>query len=616
MKNRQSKTPLVSHSLAWVVSILFTGVCSQAYAGEEQAVSFEMGVKIPMRDSVNLGATVYKPKDMNKPLPAILHLTCYIADGWSSRALWFTRRGYVVVLVDVRGRGNSEGKFKPFVNEGRDGYDVVEWLARQPWCNGKVAMFGGSYTGWDQWTVIKEFPPHLESICPSASTYPGTEGIPKNRNICLPYIMTWLTTVSGKARGPGFDDTFWVEKFSEMYLNHLPFNTLDKICGNTTTEFQTWMKHPAVDAYWDAMNPSIEDYARINKPILTVTGYFDADQTGAMTHHRLHMEHASSEAREKHYLIIGPWDHSGAQRAKSENAGLRFDNAVFDHKELQKQWYDWTLKDGEKPDFLKKRVAYYVMGAEEWKYANGLEAIPTSPVKMYLDSTGEGANSVFCSGRLSKELPRMSASDKYTYDPLDTRPGEMEIKLGREVGSYNIMKYSAKTQRYALNLFGNGLVYHSEPFPEDIEITGYPKLVVWIAMDVQDTDFMVTLHEIKPDGTSIQLTDDALRARYRESNRKEKLVTPGEITRYEFKNFWFFSRLLTKGSRLRLVFWSPNSIYLEKNYNGGGVVAEESGKDARTAHITLYHDSDHPSYVEIPVAKVSGAEKAARAGRR
>jgi hypothetical protein len=127
-------------------------------------------------------------------------------------------------------------------------------------------------------------------------------------------------------------------------------------------------------------------------------------------------------------------------------------------------------------------------------------------------------------------------------------------------------------------------------------------------MDVPDTDFMVTLHEIAPDGTSIQLTDDALRARYRESPRKEKLVTPGEITRYEFNQFWFFSRRIAKGSRLRLVFWSPNSIYFEKNYNSGGTVAGESGKDAKTAHITLYHDADHPSYLEIPVAK-SGKEK-------
>ena len=573
-----------------------------------------MGVKIPMRDGTNLAATVYKPKNMQKPLPVILHLTCYIADGWSSRGLWYARRGYVSVAVDSRGRGNSEGKFKPFVNEGRDGYDCVQWIAGQPWCDGKVAMIGGSYTGWDQWTVIKEFPPHLESIWPAASAYPGTEGVPKNRNINLPYIMVWLTTTSGRARGPSLGGTFWDGCMYEMYRNHLPFNTLDKICGNTTTEFQTWLKHPAVDAYWDAMNPSIEDYARIDKPIMTVTGYFDADQTGAMTHYRLHMQHASPEAREKHYLIIGPWDHGGAQQGKSENAGLRFDNAVFDHNELHRQWYDWTLKDGKKPEFLKKRVAYYVMGAEQWKYADSLEAIPTTPVRMYLDSSGDGANDIALPGILSKKRPSKSTSDKYTYDPLDTRPGEVEMKLGGEPGSYNIMYYSANTQRYALNFkeFGNGLVYDSEPFPEDIEITGYPKLVVWIAMDVPDTDFMVTLHEIKPDGTSIQLTDDALRARYRESNREEKLVTPGEITRYEFKQFWYFSRLLTKGSRLRLVFWSPNSIRLEKNYNSGGVVAEESGKDARTAHITLYHDSEHPSYVEIPVAKIPEAEKAAR----
>jgi putative CocE/NonD family hydrolase len=602
MKIKQSKVLVLL--LAWVITILFFGGCSQVHADDEQAVSAEMGVKIPMRDGVNLAATMFKPKDMQKPLPVILHFTPYISSRFSERALYFARRGYVVAAVDVRGRGNSEGEFKPFVNEGRDGYDVVEWLASQPWSNGKVAMIGGSYTGWDQWSVIKEFPPHLETITPAVSTYPGTEGIPKNRNIFICYIMHWLNTVSQATQGPNFDDKYHIEKRYEMYRQHLPFNTLDKIYGNTSTEFQTWLKHPAVDAYWDAMNPSIEDYARIDKPILTITGYYDADQTGAMTHYRLHMQHASPEAQKKHYLIIGPWDHGGAQRSKKENAGLTFDEAcLIDNNKVLKQWYDWTMKDGKKPEFLKKRVAYYVMGAEKWKYAKSLEAIPTSPVKLYLDSTEEGANSVFSSGTLTRELPSKSASDKYTYDPLDTRPGEVEVRLGGEPDSYNIMMTNAKSQRYALNLFGNGLIYHSEPFPEETEITGYVKLVAWIAMDVEDTDFMVTLHEIMPDGTSIQLTDDALRARYRESPREEKLVTPGEITRYEFKQFWFFSRQIAKGSRLRLVFWSPNSIHLEKNYNSGGVVAEESGKDVRTAHITLYHDSNHPSYIEIPVAK-------------
>ena len=575
-------------------------------------VSVKRGVSIPMRDGVNLGATIYKPRSIRTPLPTLIHLTPYIADRFSQRALWFARRGYVVATVDVRGRGNSEGRFKPFVNDGCDGHDAVEWLAGRPWTNGKVAMIGGSYTGWNQWSVTKEFPPHLETITPAASTYPGTSGVPKTRNIFLPYMMHWLNTVSSRPRRGG--RSFCEQKY-ELYRQHLPFSTFDKVYGHTSTDFRTWVRHPEIDAYWDAMNPSIEDYARIDKPILTVTGYYDADQTGAMTHYRRHMRHASTEARKKHYLVIGPWDHAGAQHCKRENAGLRFDPAsLIDNNRLHEQWYDWTMKGGRKPEFLKKNVAYYVMGAEEWNYADCLETIETAHLKLHLDSGEKGAKV----GRLSAERPRLSTSYKYTYDPLDTRPGQFERKLGGEPDSYNIMDTNARSQRYAISVrqFGNGLIYHSEPFPEYTELTGYVRLVAWISMDVPDTDFMVTLHEIMPDGTSIQLTDDALRARYRESPRKAKLVAPGRITRYEFKGFWFFSREIAKGSRLRMVLWSPNSIHLEKNYNSGRAVAEESGKDARTAHIALHHDSRHPSYIEIPVARVSERAKAARQAAR
>ena len=150
------------------------------------------------------------------------------------------------------------------------------------------------------------------------------------------------------------------------------------------------------------------------------------------------------------------------------------------------------------------------------------------------------------------------------------------------------------------------MIYHSEPFPVATEITGYLKLIAWIALDVPDTDFAVSVFEIKPDGTSISLTDDMKRARYRHSLRNEQLVTPGSIERYEFASFRFFSRRLEKGSRLRLVFSSPNSIQLEKNYNSGGEVANESRKDARTAHVTLYQDAEHPSYLEIPVVMAWG----------
>jgi hypothetical protein len=267
---------------------------------------------------------------------------------------------------------------------------------------------------------------------------------------------------------------------------------------------------------------------------------------------------------------------------------------MVDLPKLHVDWYDWTMKGGKAPEFLKKRVAYYVVGAEQWKYADSLDTISNSKKILYLNSINGEANDAFHSGSLTDEKPGAAKPDQYVYDPLDVRPAELEKE---EIKNY------ITDEREALNLFGDGVVYHSQAFTEATEISGFVKLVAWMSLDVPDTDFSVNLYEIMPDGKSIQLTGDTLRARYRDSATAEKLAKPGEINRYEFNGFTFFSRQVAKGSRLRLVLTSPNSIYLEKNYNSGGVVAEESGKDARTAHIKLYHDSDHPSALELPLVK-------------
>ena len=261
---------------------------------------------------------------------------------------------------------------------------------------------------------------------------------------------------------------------------------------------------------------------------------------------------------------------------------------------LHKEWYDWTLKKGPKPEFLKKRVAYYVMGAEEWKYSDTLETISNKTMRLYLNSVDGQANDVFHSGALDSTLPSTAQPDEYVYDPLDTRPADLQRE---EVKDY------LTDQRHALNLFGNGLVYHSQPFDVDTEITGYLKLAVWMAMDVPDTDFSVNVSEILSNGKHIFLIDDFLRARYRESLRQEKLIQPGEVNCYEFNGFNFFSRRIARNSRLRLIVSSPNSIYIQKNYNSGGVIAEESGRDARVAHVRLYHDASHPSCLELPIAR-------------
>lgn len=562
----------------------------------EPQVDLFWSVKIPMRDGVKLDATIYRPHEQKTPLPVIFTLTPYIADSYLERAAYFAKNGYVFALVDVRGRGNSEGRFEPFANEGHDGYDVVEWLGRQPWCDGKVTMWGGSYAGFDQWSTLKEFPPHLKTIVPAAAAHAAVD-FPFFHNVFYSYDMQWLAFTSGVTGNTNLfgNSQFWTSKFTDLYLKHLSFKDLDGVVGNTTTVFQKWLEHPTPDAYWNAMGPTPEDYRRISVPILTITGHYDGDQTGAMTYYRRHMQYGTPEAKAEHYLIIGPWDHAGTRTPKKEVGGLTFgDASVLDLNQLHKQWYDWTMKSGPKPEFLKKRVAYYVPGAEVWKYADSLEAISNETRKLYLRSSNGHANSVFQSGELSAKEPQQESPDQYVYDPLDTRPAALEQK-----DNPNYLT----DQTGAMNLFGNGLVYHSDAFAADTEITGYLKFVAWIALNVPDTDFAVEVDEIKPDGISVQLTGDVMRARYRDSLTEEKLAKPGEINRYEFSGFTFFSRRIAKGSRLRLIVSCPNSIQFEKNYNSGGVVAGESGKDARTAQVTLYHDSAHASFLEIPIVK-------------
>lgn len=575
-------------------------VAVRAQAPEEPPapIDMEWGVRIPLRDGVHLNATVFRPGGGTERLPVVFTLTPYSADTYYDRARYFARHGYLFALVDVRGRGNSEGEFEPFLNEGRDGHDVVEWLARQPWSNGKVTMWGGSYAGHNQWLTLREKPPHLATIVPAASPYPGVD-FPFQKNIFGAYDMQWLTYTSGLLGNSKLfgDAPFWIQKFSELYQAHRPFRELDQVVGNKSAIFQKWIAHPTPDAYWKSMVPAREDYGRMDVPILSITGYYDGDQPGAMRFYREHMANAGTAARARHYLILGPWDHAGTRTPSAEVGGLTFGPAsLLDMNDLHRQWYDWTMKGGAKPEFLKNKIAYYVAGpgAENWKYADDLESIASERRTLYLDSAAGRANDVFHAGGLVSEVPRSSDPDRWFYDPLDVRPAERE-RLPIDNDNTD--------QSLVLDLDRRGVIYHSERFLEATEISGNVKLTLYMAINVPDTDFEASLYEILPDGSSVYLAGDRIRARYRNSLEKAEPVPPGEIQRYVFNDFTWFSRRVSKGSRLRLVVLSPNSIYLEKNYNSGGVVAEESGEDARTAQITLYHDEERPSALEIPVVR-------------
>lgn len=582
----------MKHTAALALAI--TAVCAgSAGAVAPPETDLLWAVKIPLRDGVRLNATIFKPRGQDRPLPVIFTLTPYNSDTYYPRARYFAQNGYVFALVDVRGRGNSEGAFLPFENEGHDGYDVVEWLARQPWCDGKVAMWGGSYAGYDQWATLQNFPPHLATIVPAAAAAMGVD-FPAQNNVLVPYLMQWATYTSGVTPQPNLfgDAAFWISKFRELYLSGRPFREFDRMVGNPSAWFQRVLRHPRVDELWTSMRPSAADYARIAIPILTITGHYDDDQYGAMHYYRSHMEHGSAEARERHFLLVGPWDHAGTRTPNREVGGLTFGPAsLLDLNALHKAWYDWTLKGGPRPEFLKDRIAYYVVPSDEWKYANRLESIAKEMRTLYLDSDGS-ASDAFRAGSLSAARPATARPDRYAYDPTDTRPATIEE---------DEIRSPLTDQRYVLNTFGNGVIYTSEPFAAPAEITGHVRFSAWISIDVPDTDFRVSLYEVLADGTSVFLAEDVKRARHRESLEREALVTPGAVLRYDFDQFPFFSRRVAAGSRLRLFLRCPNSIYVQKNWNAGGVVADESRADARTAHVSVHHDATYPSALTIPV---------------
>ncbi|HEX5124179.1 MAG TPA: CocE/NonD family hydrolase, partial [Rhodanobacteraceae bacterium] len=543
-------------------------------------VQFQWGVKIPLRDGVKLNATVYRPLDQKDPVPCVFTLTPYISQSYHDRGMYFAAHGYVFATVDVRGRGNSEGEFTPLLQEAKDGHDVVEWLGTQPYCNGKVTMWGGSYAGYDQWATAKEFPSHLATIVPVASPMPGVD-YPMRNNIFYPYDMQWLTFVSGKAGQDKIfgDSNFWSAEFRRWYEAHAPFAELDKWIGNPSPIFQTWIAHPAQDAYWDSYSPTDEQYAKMDLPILTITGHYDGDQPGAIAFYRAYFAHASQAGKDRHYLIIGPWDHPGTRTPQAEVAGLKFGEAsLLDMNALHKAWYDWTMKSGTKPEFLKDKVAFYVVGEEAWRYAPSLDAVTARAEPWYLDSVTGRANDVFASGSLDRKKPSGGKPDSYVYDPLDTSPAEWQ--------SIDVPN-GLTDQRDTLNSSGKVLVYHTAPFAADTDIAGFFKLSAWLSIDQPDTDFVAQVSEIKSDGSSVALSDDLLRARYRKSFRDAAPVKPGAVERYDFDHFTFQARRIAKGSRLRLVISPLNSQWSQKNYNSGGVVSNETAKDAKKVNVTL-----------------------------
>lgn len=575
----------------WLIVLL---AFSSPLLAQQPAGQYEIqtDVQIPLRDGIKLGATLYRPSGAIERRPVVFTLTPYMADTYHERAEWFARNDTVFLLIDSRGRGNSGGRFSPFLQEANDAFDVVQWLAKQPFSTGEVTMWGGSYAGYNQWMAASKQPKALYTIVPVASPYPPLD-FPMSKNISYPYVMRWLTLTSGKlAQNNLFgDNAFWTARAMPLYRGERPFAELDQVVGNPSPIFREWVKHPAMGKYWDQFVPTDKEMAAIDLPILSITGQYDGDQAGALEFYRRHMQFASATARAKHFLVIGPWDHAGTRTPRAEVGGLTFGEAsLVDLNALHLAWYEYARGKAKRPAFLIDQVNYYVTGSERWRSAPTLEAVSATTSTLYLSSPKGNPGSVWSSGALTLEEPTAADIDDYSYNPLDFRRNEVEAqdKSGE-----------LSTQRTVLAIQGDGLIYQSDPIPEARELAGRPSAKLFISTNVPDTDIAIALYEISADGDSVLLSQDAMRLRYRDSLQTAKPYQPDTVVELNFNGFSFFARELKAGSRLRMVVTSPNSPGLQKNWNSGGEVAKETAKDAKTAMVELHLGEDAPSALRV-----------------
>jgi putative CocE/NonD family hydrolase len=558
----------------------------------------EKKLKIPMRDGTKLNAFVYADSFSTEKLPVIVSLSPYLRGNESNRGNVFAANGYIYVYVNNRGIRESEGVFEPFENDAQDYYDIIDWISKQSWCNGQVAATGGSYVGFTQWQAIrKQFKhPALKAINPMVSIAPGIEAVRKNDQF-EPYNLFWISFVTGKrsnqtsARG----STFWNNRYYELYKNRIPFSKLDSVAGMPDSIFQKWISHPKFDSYWQNILPNEEDYGSIDIPILSITGYYDDDQNGAMYYFNNHQSYGNAKAKSNHYLLIGPYDHFGSQWNPGTTQGgsdtIEKEALVPIYKYVI-SWFDWVLKGKKKPDFIKDRITYFETGNNVWKGTGSFKEITTDSLELFLSPSilkNERRNDLLT---LDGKKPSGNTTLKYKHDiamALDS------AYLFATPKPYDDSLYMTSPYNF---------VFESKPLQKDVIITNRILVRLYMSLNVPDADFEISIQEISPDGKNRNLAWTTKRVRYRNSGEKPQLVKPGEVFLLNFDKVFIYVKKLSKGTRLRLIFQSQNDHRSEKNFAFGGEVSKESTLEPRIIEATIMMSNKYPSKVVVPYKAV------------
>jgi uncharacterized protein len=552
----------------------------------------KQNVEVKMHDGVVLRADVLLPAATGK-FPTLVYRTPYGKEGAPKEWTTFGKavaRGYAVVIQDVRGRYASDGEFDPYKNEGRDGYDTIEWAAAQPWSNGIVGTFGLSYPGAVQWLAAVENPPHLKAMVPAM-----TFSTPRNffysggvfDGSWLDWIWFNIAPDARKRKNLDGPRTYrearaaWKTEH-ERVQNFLPLADLPDF-KQVAPFYYEWLAHSPADPWWDWAELRGK-YSRVHCAVLNISGWYDEayGPDGATTNFNGLLVARKSEKDPRTQTIIGAWTHGELERTKAGEIDFGTD-AKVDYDEIILRWMDHYLKGVENGVGREKPVRIFVMGDNKWRNEDGWPLERAVQTEYFLSGDPDARI-----GKLAKD----SAEFRAAYSEFTSDPAHPVTDPYEEFGARDYKKLAGRD---------DVLVFDTDAFPTDVEVTGPIGATIYASADVPDFDLWVRVLDVWPDGRAFNLMSpglDVLRASYRNGSAKPELLVDGKIYQLELGSL-LTSNVFKAGHRLRVQISGALAPHFSRNLQTGE--SEIAHASSQAGHIRIYHDKENSSTITLPI---------------
>lgn len=568
-----------------------------------QVFVIDRDVPVAMRDGVVLRADVWRPA-ASGPFPVLVYRTPYDKRRAPESYTTFRRaveRGYAVVIQDVRGRYASEGEFVPYRQEGRDGYDTIEWAARQAWSNGSVGTFGLSYPGAVQWLAALERPPHLKAMVP-AMTFSTPQNFFYSGGV---FDLSWIgwiwnniapdTRARKNLAGPKSEEGARAEwlRVRETLQRHLPLSELGEL-SEVAPYYYEWLRHPPGDPWWDWAEMR-NKYGRVGAAVLNLSGWYDEayGPEGATTNFRGLAASRKSQTDIRTKLVIGPWTHGVHETTETKSGEREFGPAAgIDYDELVLRWMDRYLRGRDNGVDREKPVRIFVMGENVWREEDAWPLPQTRYTPLYLAATASEGKA----GGLSWAAPRQNEqASAFLSDP--TNP--VVDPFATSSGAHDYRELERRS---------DVLVFDTSPLERDLEVTGPITAEIFLSCDAPDTDLWARLIDVAPDGTAFNLMSpglEVIRASYRNAGRgreprfyRSKLLRPNRVYKLRLTNP-VTSNVFEKGHRIRVQISTTFFPHFSRNLHTGELETVSSAM--RKATIRIYHDRRRASRLILPV---------------